>query len=458
MKKRILILVGLLGLHLLLLFNLQFTAWPEMFSFPYLINKGFLIYKDFHHAYQPLLTFILSGIYSLFGIKLEVLQIFTWSIILLNDFLIFLISLQLFGKKIISFLPLIIYIMFQPALEGNMLWYDLATIPFLLGATYLVLLWQNKSSSWHLLGTGILLSLTILVKQQSILLVFPFLLFLGIKKISFRDFLKFVLGGILPVVLLLFYILSKNIFKEYFFWTFTFPLYWLPRIPGYSLLPTKNELLRLFLLIVPFSYLFLMKLKMKKKQMMIFLLVILAALFLQAFPRFSFFHLQPFLVVYVLALTLIVSIVNKNYWIIILPVVFSGLIFWSINLWDIGQPARFYGQEELELSSLINNVTQSSEKIYLLGPHGLIYVLSDRVPPKPWIENYVWHFEIPGMQEKMLASWRADPPKIILWNEPQPGDWYKPGTYQPEKITEWIKLNYDKKEEVTSRIWLWRLK
>ena len=137
------------------------------------------------------------------------------------------------------------------------------------------------------------------------------------------------------------------------------------------------------------------------------------------------------------------------------PILFVGLMLWTNRLPEFGQTVRFYGQEEIKLAEFIQKNSNSSDKIYLLGPHSLIYVLSDRIPPKPWIENYVWHFEIPGMEEKLLQGFSLSPPKIIIWSEPRPGPWYDLVTYQPEKVTDWIRTNYKKGEEVESGVFVW---
>ena len=60
-----------------------------MLSFPYVIDKGFIIYKDFHHVYQPLLTFILLGIYKIFGFNIVALKAFTYILIAIIDFALF---------------------------------------------------------------------------------------------------------------------------------------------------------------------------------------------------------------------------------------------------------------------------------------------------------------------------------------------------------------------------------
>src|SRR5438105_2626579 len=110
MKKINLLIFCLLGLHLFILSVLQFTAWPEMVSFPYLINHGFVTYKDMVHAYPPLQVNILAALYSIFGYKVMVLKIFGFATILTGDILIFLIIQKLTKKINLALIGLGIYV------------------------------------------------------------------------------------------------------------------------------------------------------------------------------------------------------------------------------------------------------------------------------------------------------------------------------------------------------------
>jgi len=131
-------MIVLIALHIFVLFNLQFTAWPEMLSFPYVIDKGFLIFKDFHHVYQPLLTFILLGVYKVFGFNILSLKIFTYVLFGLVDLMIFLNVKKITGKNNIALIALGIYVLLQPVFDGNMLWYDIGVILPVLLSIYFV--------------------------------------------------------------------------------------------------------------------------------------------------------------------------------------------------------------------------------------------------------------------------------------------------------------------------------
>ena len=201
MRKIFFVLLALLFVHLLLVINLQFTAWPEIFSFPYLVNKGFLIYKDFHHAYQPLLTLVLSVVYRLFGYELLTLKIFTWVLILISDMLILAISVKLLGKRLVAAIPLLIFVLLGPLFEGNMLWFDLATMPLLLSSIYFLFSWLDSKRKRHLFWSGIFLGLSLLTKQQSILFLSGYAALFWLKKAKLRDVVYFGLGGGLPIAL-----------------------------------------------------------------------------------------------------------------------------------------------------------------------------------------------------------------------------------------------------------------
>lgn len=446
MKKIYLLLLGLLGLHLLILVNLQFTAWPEMFSFPYMVNKGFLIYKDFHHAYQPLLTIILSFIYKVFGYNLLTLQIFTWSSILLSDVLIFLISEVIFGKKWQNLVPVLIFVILQPFFEGNMLWFDLATVPVILTSFYF--LFKKK---WFF--AGFVLALGILIKQQLGLLLIGYFVYFLFKKVKFRDFIGFTLGGIIPVAITFLTFLSFGIFNDYLFWTFIFPLKDLPKIPGYATWPNVKQIFTLIFLLSPIAVL--VK-KQNRNSEFVFLLIILLMSFLSALPRFSYFHLQPMLAIYSIFIGVLIISKNRFYLIIFPILVFIYVLKQNLGLF--GLSPRFYNWESQSLANIVKTEIKNDEEIYFLGPNSLIYVLSNTIPPKPWIENYVWHFEIPGMQEKMISGWQIDPPMVIFWTDPISGNWFDVGTYIPQKIAEYIHKNYFKIKEVSPGLWEWRIK
>src|SRR3989344_3549978 len=122
----------LLVLHIILLANTQFTLWPEMVVYPYLVNNGFLLYKDIFNPYPPLLTIILSQITKVLGYGVLNFQIFTWLVILFIDGIIFTLARRITKNSSYALLSVIFFTIFSIPFGVNGLWFDLVQAPFIL--------------------------------------------------------------------------------------------------------------------------------------------------------------------------------------------------------------------------------------------------------------------------------------------------------------------------------------
>src|SRR5205814_871470 len=100
--------------------------------------------------------------------------------------------------------------------------------------------------------------------------------------------------------------------------------------------------------------------------------------------------------------------------------------------------ARFWTNSDIELGQIIKNETPLGKPIYLLGLDSNFYQLADRLPNKPWLDNFGWYLEIPGVQEEVIKGLEKNPPSTIFWATPELGNWYDIGVYQPKMITSWI--------------------
>jgi hypothetical protein len=440
------IFIVLILFHFIILKILQFTAWPEMLSYPYLFSNGFSIYKDIALPYQPLLTILLTGFYKVLGFNLFSLQVITYLFIFISDILIFVVSRKILGKAIVSILPLTIYILVQPLAEGNMLWFDLATVPFILAAIYCYLTLKSSKLFWM----GFFLILAFLIKQQVGVVIMFVLLYLLIYERSIRNILTFFSGMLLPVIFTLIFISLTSNFEDYFFWTVIVPIHWYPRFPGYVNIPSFKEAVTLSALFLPSFWLCLVKTKEKFVKLLLFIFV---ALFMVAFPRFELFRMQPALAVFTILFLYAVKLnISRK---VLFAVTFIGVLFLvKGNLNNVFLPPRFYGEEEFREVEMINRNSALNEKVYLLGINSTGYVLTNHLPTKPWVDNYIWYMEIDGIQEKVIEGFEKDKPQVIFWKTPKPGNWYDLGTYQPEKITRYIKTNYQEaSREGDIQIW-----
>ncbi len=446
MKKFPLLLIGILGLHLFLLVNLQFTAWPEMVSYPYLVNNGFKLYSDFIHPYPPLLTLFLSGWYRVFGYQLIALKALTWGVILVSDVLIYLSLKKLMKSARAALVGVLFYALLQPFLEGNQLWFDLAIVPFVLAGFYF---WVGKKYFW----SGLMLGLAALIKQTTGLYLVVGGLWLVAGERDFEKWLGFWAGpGVLAAGTAIWLILQGTL-GDFLNWNLVYPFTFWTKFPGYVQFSLSEiQLMILVVLVVPLI-LFGSKLKGGLLVIVPFLISLLLI-----YPRFSFFHFQLALAFLVILYGVIIAKAKLPFvemaaflslllLVVVFPVLGSG---WR-------KEARFWGAYDMEMGKIIANKVKG-EKVYLLGPHSLMYVFSGTAPPKPWSDNFGWYLEIPGVQEEMITRWQDNPPGYIYWVNPSPGNWFDLGTYQPQKITKWISDNYRKSEEIRRGMWIWEKK
>ena len=434
--------------HIWLLTHLQFTAWPEMFSYPYLFNNGYSLYKDIVFPYQPLLVLILSVVFKVFGYKLLVAKIITWLIILFSDILIYLISLKIIGKKMLALFPVTLFVFLQPLLGGNELWFDLATTPFILLAILFFITFKKYQWFW----LGLFLGLAFLIKQQ-IGIIFILISFYLLLSRQWGRLPGYILGIMLPAVPILILILWQNVFSEYLFWTMEVPLIWYPKFPGYTHLPDRLEVIEFTILFGPGIFWGLNKFKNSPELLKISFLIFLG-LFVTAFPRFEFFRFQEALAAYFVLVIYLFNIKSARFSIVTGSIIFILMLFIGTNFGV--QPSRFYGTVDYKLANEISIFTSKDGKVYLFGVHSLNYVLSERLPPKPWVDNYIWYMEIPGIQEKVLSGFEKERPKIIVWKSPQSGNWYDLETYQPQKIVDYVKKNYSKSKDLEGGVEIWQ--
>lgn len=446
------ILLVLLLVHLFLLVNLLFTAWPEMLFWPYLILKGWLPYTDIAIAHNPLLLIDLSIFYSIFGIGIVQLKAYTWITILAIDLVLFWTTKKFWDKKTALY-ALSAYIPLQLYYEGNGLWFDL-TLAFVALCVYFFV--KKRNYLW----TGIFWALAYLTKQTAIwfLLGIAFSAWqqssqkLIVLKQESSRFLKGLLVVFVPTAAIL---TILGIEKDFFIWALEFGISVLPRAAGQVALPTVRQL---FLALLPFSvFLFLLVSKRKNtRRDGLELLAWSVAGLLGAFPRWGLFHFQPALPYLAIGIGLVFASRGKlkpifKYSFIVYLVIISFLIIPKfVNGW--GGKVRFNEAEVVQIAQEIKKQTSPNEMVYVLNAWDNLYALSDTLPAtRPWIPHLAWYMELDGVQEGIVFDLDKVRPKLIVMQSfTETGL----GSYIPDKIDEYIFLNYEIKDKIGGYLFL----
>src|SRR3990167_4156979 len=361
----------LLLVHLLLLINTQFTLWPEMVVYPYLINNGFLLYRDIINPYPPLFSWFLAFFAKIFGYVPSPYQILTWVVILIIDLSIYTITKKLFKRRSYQLTSTLFFIIVSIPFGVNGLWFDLVQTPLILWALYFFYEFLNSKAKSSLklnfFVSFLFLTIAFFIKQQVFWVAALFLISaLSKYKFDLFKFLKNYYLAVLPFCVLLlfhiFYFTIQGTEKDFVFWVFYFPVFLASKTPGYILLPSAKQVLvvlAFFALFVPIIF----------KKSHTFFLIVAAILILFAYPRFDYFHLVP-------ALAVIAVVFGPNFEFLkksvihvkgffLLALIFLGLFSFRYfqNHWH--KEVRFFEQDVLKNARVINLIVGEDKEVYL---------------------------------------------------------------------------------------------
>ena len=444
LKSRLILLV-LVFAHLLFLYSLRFTAWPEMTFWPYLILNGWLPYRDIAIAHNPLLMIDLTFFYWIFGVGLVQLKFYTWLLIITIDLALYFVVRGLFGKRE-ALVAVALYVPLQIFYQGNGMWFDLyLTLPIIL--TYYLL-----KNSEYALG-GALFALTFLSKQTALFFI-PAVLFITFKGVSFKGMRgevwklgRIALGFAAVVVLFLGLVASLGILGDYYFWAYKFGSIMLPTSAGQIKMPSVLELAKALVVFAPLTLLVFKKFRTKAT-----LELGLFSFFgvLGAFPRWELFHFQPalpFLTIFlaISAFKFAKSTVSGKL-IYAIPLILFLALFARFFGRNLGQVERFYDAETVAVAQEINSLVRAGDEIYVLNSWDNIYPLSNTIPAtKPWYPHLEWYMELPEVQDRVVGNLASKTPEYIVV-----GGFAGEGlsSYRPDLILNYIDENYAEQKSV----------
>src|SRR3989338_4477724 len=303
--------------HIFILSRLIFFPYPELFIYPYLTNHGLKPYSQILDQHFPGLMFLPVNFDNLGMNDATSARLWLYAIVAITHVLLFLISKKILGEKK-AFLANFLYLLWQPFFEGWVLWIDNFLPLLLLPAFYFLL-----RKSFFL--SGFFLGLAIVFKQTIIPLSILIFLYILCSEKNFKKTAGYLLGLILPVILMVLYFIWMGIFPDFWYWTVTFNL--TVYASSGTQIPTSFGFISRVLMVYIASlsgYLY------KEKRLKIILLLFMIGSLIGAFDRANFVHFQPSLPFAILATSLgFYSLSKVNFGFIIIGIYLLITVWWQ---------------------------------------------------------------------------------------------------------------------------------
>lgn len=443
--------------HLFFLVNTKFTLWPEMVVYPYLINRSFLLYRDIINPYPPIFIAFLSIFAKAFGYLPSPYQILTWTVIIIIDLSIFAVVSKISKNYYHAFFALLFFVILSIPFGINGLWFDLIQTPFVIFSIYYFYNYSKSQKASELRKSFYLVILALFIKQQVLWLVIFYLAVLLFKN---RNNLQRPISNLLLpfaffcflffIHLVLFYKLGT--LSDFLFWAVYQPLIRGSSLSGYISFPTLKQLLILalpFLLIANITV-------FAKKKFPISLLALPLIMF--AYPRFDYFHLITYLAIVAVSLGIHLGDLQSpntkklllTLGLIILLSIFT--IHYFKSNWH--QPVRFFEQDTLSAASFMNQVIPENSVIYIQNGPDQLLPLSNRLPVKPWADEFSWYLERSGIQERIISDIKKQKVQLVIYKPYENKGKYDLGTYRPGEIADYLDASYVNLIQINSTLWL----
>jgi len=453
-RHNLFVLTGLLVLHLLLLLLTNFTAWPEMLFYPWLLSRGIVLYRDLLAFYPPGAFWLLNCFYRILGYAEVSMRIAAFFWIILSDILLYVIGLKLWKKPLIAATAFLFYIFWQIVLTGNSLWFETMLVPFyLLFFYFLVKAIRREGKSFPLMA-GIIGAMMFMIKQTTVLVFVSGLVFLALS--SPKDKIKSLINYSWPflagVVFLQIYLFTQGINQNLISLFFAVPfnqvgaggiyIYWI----GSDLAYITGAFLPLALLL-PFIF----NRKIKYPAEPILLLWLSFLLFGLSFPHWALHKIIPAMALSALAVGYVMAnlkyLTQRTRIFLILPVIFIvfGQVRSGYQFVTIREKCKvdYFGRTYRELGAFVSEKIDS-HPYFVFGNYDYLYLYHRQKPTVlPLVPLFPWNAEIPGIQERLILSLETQRIPYVLYIPYHPDKKFY-ADYYPQKLGDYIFQRYAK--------------
>ncbi len=396
-------------LHIIELSKLIFFPYPELFVYPYLTNHGLVPYAQILDQHFPGLMFLPVNLDNLGFHTPADARIWQYGIVISVHILLFIVSKKLFKSNFKALTSNFLYLIWQPTLEGWVLWIDSFLPVFYLLAFYFLISANDTKKNRYFVYSGVALGMATIFKQVAIPLALLVSIYIYLKRKSFNELVLFALGYLPLPILMAIYFFIRGTFTDFWFWTVIFNLTTFAQMG--RKFASISELVRT-LWVFGFAAFALIVFKVSQK--VVFFIFMIGALF-AVYARFDFVHLQPALPFAVLATLSLFDSPKGNVRKLLIPIYILGTIIFLIKFLQghVGDKVFFFGKNETEVSEKIKRLTKHGEKIFLFGVPLNVYQMSQTLPAG---DNFVFQFPwfFVESQDRVLDGITRDQPTIIV--------------------------------------------
>lgn len=440
MRVKVLLIFSLiLFLHIFVLTNLIFFPYPEFFIYPYLTNHGMLPYKQIFDQHFPGLMFFPLNFDNLGMKDAQYARLWLIDVVVLTQTLVFTISWKIFKRAKVAIFASFLYLLWQPFLEGWVLWIDTFLPLFLLPAFYFIYRALEKQSDVckELLAAGFFLGVALVFKQVVLPLILMVAVLLIWYKRSFRGLAWFIAGLTPAPLFLVFYLLKIGVFPDAWYWTVVFNLTtfaeWGRKYPTFTGLVRGAGV---------YTPCFLLPLLGQRKLYLTFGVFILGAL-MAIYARFDFVHFQPSLPFAVIASSaLFFRLLRIRVWRFLMAGYALMALMWLIVFYrgHISSKVMFFDEGTMAVSSKIREFTKPREEIFIFGPVPHLYQMSGTLPAgKIFVFQFPWFLR--ETEDKFLDALKTSPPRLVVQDRTVVIEG-NPIVVYAQKLDQFIQTNY----------------
>ncbi|HSX18642.1 MAG TPA: hypothetical protein VLE91_00750 [Candidatus Saccharimonadales bacterium] len=407
------------------------------------------MYTDIVNPYPPAFIYFLSLFAKMFGYSPLPYKILTMAAITLIDLSIFYVVLKITKNLKQAIFPIIFFSLVSIPFGVNGLWFDLVQTPLILFSLYFFYKFLIDPKQKNLLlFSSTLITAAFFIKQQTLwIIAFQALYFiLHFKNKALDQFTKNYKVLVPPALVLTVHVgfmFQQSLLKDFLFWTIYFPFFKASSVSGYILLPTVKQAAIVVALFAAFVPLFISR-KINER---FFIFASLVLLFF-AYPRFDYFHLIPALAVLSVAVPANITVFKNSK----LPMSMAiGALILLLVLTaryisrNVTQEVRFFEKDVYQSSQTLNDQTTKSDLVYMQNAPDQLLPLADRLPPKPWIDDFPWYLEIGNEQDKLLDGIISQNPKYVVFETYKNGNQNDLGVYRPQRVVKYLDMNYQTK-------------